>query len=159
MPDEQPRYYWDACVLLSYINGNPDRLSHIDSFMDKSGKDFLLVTSALSIIEVAFGKAEQDGQALDSETENKINGLWVPGSPIKVVEFYPLLAHEAKELMRKVLARGWQLKPLDAAHLVTARRISATEFHTYDDKLFKYNEEIGMKIGPPISATPRLPFP
>ena len=131
--------YWDACVPLSYINGIVDRLPHIQGLLADS--TIQLVTSILSITEVSFAKAEQDGKALSPETEQAINSLWETGSPIETVEFYGLIAEEAKGLMRAGLARGWSLKPADAIHLATADRLQVSEFHTYDDaKLAKYQE-------------------
>lgn len=70
-PDGKPLVYWDADVFLSYVNGTPDRLPHLDAFLEKSGKDIQLITSTISIVEVAFAKAEQDGKALDEAIEKK----------------------------------------------------------------------------------------
>ena len=125
---ELPIVYWDANVLLSYINGDADRLPDIDARLAKGGVEFQIVTSALSIVEVAFGKLEQDGRTLDEETERKINALWEPPSPIQLAEFYPLLAHEARALIRQAIPRGWSLKPADVMHLATARRVGAAPF-------------------------------
>jgi predicted nucleic acid-binding protein len=154
---ELPFLYWDAPVFLAYINGDPARVPDIDALLNKSGTEFQIVTSALSIVEVSFGKAEQDGRALDDETEKKINALWEPPSPIRLVEFYPLLAHEARALIRLALPKGWSLKPADAIHLATARRVGATEFHTYDDGLPKFRELVGFPIGLPLAQQPELP--
>ena len=152
---ELPIVYWDANVFLSYINGDADRLPDIDALLANSGAEFQIVTSALSIVEVAFGKLEQDGRALDEETERKINALWEPPSPIRLAEFYPLLAHEARALIRQAIPRGWSLKPADAMHLATARRVAATAFHTYDD-LARYRDLIGIPIEVPRPAQPEL---
>lgn len=152
---ELPIVYWDANVFLSYINGVADRLPDIDALLAKSGAEFQIVTSALSIVEVAFGKIEQDGRALDEETERKIDALWEPPSPIQLAEFYPLLAHEARALIRQAVPRGWNLKPADAMHLATARRLAATVFHTYDD-LARFAELIGIPIEAPRSTQPEL---
>lgn len=157
MPD-LPFVYWDSCVFLSYINGIADRVADIDRLLSKSGKEFQIITSAVTIIEVAFAKVEQDQKALDEDTEEKIKGLWEPPSPIQLVEFYPLLGHEAKGLMRQSLTRAWSLKPLDAIHLVTAHRLPSTVFHTYDDALFKYSELLGIPIEPPRVSDPELPY-
>ncbi len=97
MPDLS-RTYWDACVFLSYVNGMPERLSHLDALLAKSSKDFQIVTSVMSIVEVAFGKVEQDGKALDPEIDRKIAALWT-GPAVQLVEFFPLIAHEARELL------------------------------------------------------------
>jgi predicted nucleic acid-binding protein len=156
---ELRRVYWDACVFLSYINGSPpERLPHLDALLAKSGKEFQVVTSVLSVIEVAFGKAEQDGNALDPEIDKKITGLWT-GSAVHLIEFFPLVAHEARELIRRALPKGVvPLKPMDAAHLAAARRLGVSEFHTYDDKLLKYPEDLGFPIREPVDMAPQLPF-
>lgn len=81
--NELPRYYWDACVPLSYINAIPNRMAVLDEFMSESGSKFQLITSVLSITEVAFATAERDNAQLDQATEEKIARLWEAGSPIK----------------------------------------------------------------------------
>ncbi len=98
MPDDLPRLYWDANTFLSYINGIPARLPDLDALLERSGRDFQIITSVISIVEVAFGKAEQDGGVLDPDIERKIDVLWTPDSPIRLVEFYPHIAHGAKPL-------------------------------------------------------------
>lgn len=164
MPEALPRIYWDADVFLSYINGIPERLPNIEALLEKSGTDFQLITSSISVVEVAFGKAEQDGKALDAEIEARINALWSPESPVRLVEFHPMIADGAKALLRESIARGWRVKPMDAIHLSTARQESVKEFHTYDD-LARYSAPgpsgeppiLDFRIGPPQAAQPKLP--
>jgi hypothetical protein len=110
MPSDLPRYYWDACVPLSYINGITERLQHIDAFMSRSGRDCELVTSVLSITEVAYATSEKDNKALDPNAETKISKLWQVGSPIKIVEFYELIAMKAQHLMRAATHPWMELK-------------------------------------------------
>ncbi len=138
MPNSSaPLIYWDACVTLEYIN-NQDHLkvSHIQGLLLDSNVQ--LVTSVLSIVEVAKGKIEQDGKALDIAVEKKILKLWEVGSPIEVVEFYELIAEGARDLIRAAIPYGFSLKPADAIHLATADRFEVTEFHTYDERLAKF---------------------
>lgn len=154
----------DACVFLSYINGTAERLPHIEALLEKSDTDFQIITSSISVVEVAFGKAEQDGKALSQEIEEQINTLWSPESPIRLVEFHPVIADGAKTLLRETIAQGWKLKPMDAIHLSTARHERVKEFHTYDD-LARYSAPgpkgeppiLGFKIGPPQADQPKLP--
>jgi predicted nucleic acid-binding protein len=156
MLNDLPLKYWDACVPLSYINGDPDRLPHIEALLQLSGKEFQIITSVISVTEVAFAKMEQDNKALDAEKEVAIQKLWNPGSPIQIVEFFELLANKAKELMRKGLEQGWKLKAPDAIHLATADHLHVSEFNTYDDKLAKFSllTETKFNIVPPIASQP-----
>jgi len=150
-----PLVYWDACVPLAYINGEANRLPHIQGLLQDSGKNIQIVTSILSITEVAFAKVEQDGKSPDADTEAKINKLWEIGSPIETVEFYELIAEDAKKLMRAGLPHGFSLKPADAIHLATADRLQVTEFHTYDDvKLSNFSQFTKTKF-PIIQPTAR----
>lgn len=165
MPSDPPVIYWDACVPLSYINGRADRLPQIEALMQQSGKDCHIITSVLSVTEVAFAKVEQDEKSLDPEVEEKISKLWQVGSPIQLVEFYEVIAVKAQKLMRAAIAKGWNLKPGDAIHLATADHIkkggkNVTEFHTYDEGLEKYEEltEARFKICRPTAAQPVLAF-
>jgi len=157
MPDRLLRIYWDSNVFLSYINGIPERIQDIDALLLEAEKENIeLLTSALTIVEVAFGKAEQDQRALDEETEQKIGKLWAPPSPVKLVEFHRLIAEDARNLMRQALLNGWSLKPYDAVHLSSAKRMGVNEFHTYDEKLDKYEPVVGYKVCRPF--LPQMPL-
>ena len=151
--------YLDAPVLLSYVNDDKDRAPIVETILEDGDKPGLrLFTSELSIVEVAFGITEQKQQKLDADTEERINALWAPGTPINLVEYYRLIGEDAKELMRLAISKGWSLKPMDAIHLSTARRMEVAEFFTYDDKLVKYAGDVGFKICEPYTDRPRLPL-
>src|SRR5215211_1607481 len=159
MGNRVPQIYWDSNVFLSYVNGVPDRLPDIDALFLEAEKDTIeLLTSALTIVEVAFGQAERDQRALDPAIEEKIDKLWLPSSGVKLVEFHRLIAQDARSFMRKALLNGWNLKPYDAVHLSTAKRIGADEFHTYDEKLDKYEPHVGCKVRRPLPPQTSL-FP
>lgn len=161
MPVEPRRIYWDACVPLSFLNAVPGRIHVIEELLRQArAREVELVTSALSIVEVAFARSEKDQGALDAETEAKIDSLWRPGSPIKTVEFYDLIANRARSLMRQGIAQGWgSLKPADAIHLATAQQIGAEEFHTYDGRLLKWDGSAGFPIQEPHTAQGLLDLP
>lgn len=149
--------YLDAPVFLSYVNDDQDRAPTIEAIFDEGAKPGLqLFTSELTIVEVAFGVVEQKSKLLDADTESRINNLWAPGSPISLIEYYRLIGEDAKELMRLAITKGWSLKPLDAIHLSTARRMEVQEFHTYDDKLYKYSNDVGFVICEPYTQAPKL---
>lgn len=84
---------------------------------------------------------------LDPAVEARIDDLWRPPSPIKLVEFYDLIAQRARGLMRQGIDQGWGLlKPADAIHLATAQQMSATEFHTYDKRLLAWSGDAGFPV-------------
>jgi predicted nucleic acid-binding protein len=149
-----PIYYWDACVMLSYINGHAARTPHIEGLLERSGKEFQIITSVFSITEVSYGLDEQLSRVLDPGVKARISRLWEVGSPIYVVEFYRLLAERASTLMRDALPKSWSLKPSDAIHLATADHYKVAQFHTYDDRLTKFSEitENRVTICTPIAS-------
>jgi len=157
MPEKQ--VYFDADVFLSYVNDDADRVPTIEALLDEgrgASPAIEIFTSELSIVEVAFGAVEQTHKALDAETEGRIDGLWMPGSPVRLVEYYRLIGDDARSLMRLAITKGWSLKPMDAMHLATARRIGVTEFYTYDERLYKFDNDVGLKVCKPYTSRPRL---
>ena len=150
-------HYWDACCMLSYINGDAARMPDLSSFLEESEKrDIQIATSTLSTVEVAYGHHERSGQTLDTHVENDIAKLWSPGGPVKLVEFHTLIADGARRLIRLGLTQGWALKPPDAIHLATAKAIEADEFNTYDEGLPRYASAIGCEINPPKAYQPKM---
>jgi predicted nucleic acid-binding protein len=158
MADKPPLIYWDANVFLSYVDGDQDRIPDIDEFFRKArAGEVEIVTSTLSIVEVAFGSEEKTGRALDAETRNAIDELWKPGGAVTLVEFFPLVALDARGLIRTAMTRGWSLKAADAIHLATAMRQSVSAIHTYESGWRKYSPDIGCPISEP--QHPQLTFP
>jgi len=159
MSDEPRRVCWDSCVFISYINEDADRLPTIQTLLEDANPDggsVEIITSFVSIVEVAYALTEQQGKALDCETEGKIDKLWLPDSPVRLVEVYRHIADEARRLIREAMLRDWSLKAADAIHLATAARMEAVEFHTYDGHLTKYEKITGLRIREPYTDKPRL---
>ena len=159
MRDKKRRIYWDACVFLSWVNGQADRVDVIKQLLDEADKGaFELVTSTVSQVEVAFGKDEQDSSSPDPNVLAAIEAFWVEGAPVKLIEFHRLISLDARDLVRIArLERDERLTPLDAVHLASAQRIGAEELHTYDGKLLGFNGSVPFAIRNPWTATPQLP--
>ena len=158
MPTDAACVYWDACVVLSYINADSERLPVLEELLAEARRgEARIVTSTLSVVEVAFAAEEQRRQAPDPATEAQIDALWTPGSVIILAEFHFGIARRARALMREAMARGWSLKPPDAIHLATALQHSADRYHTYDDRLSKYAGISGLIIAEPHAVQPQLP--
>lgn len=154
---DAPRVYWDACVFLSYVNELEGRVENIDALFEEGRqKRIEIVTSSISITEVSFGALEQG--ALDPATDAKIDKLWMPPSPVQVVEFYRPIAYRAKELVRRGLNENRKLKPMDAIHLGTALQLDSQELNTYDGDLLRWNPHVPeLLIRQPIATSPQLP--
>ena len=156
MVSSRRRIYWDSCVWLSYINGYPARLPVLETLLADSRSqlaDIELVTSTIAQTEVAFALTEKESHTLDSEVEAKIDALWTDRRTITLVEYHTAIAREARDLIRLGIEYDWQLKPLDAIHLATARWLRVYEFHTYDKKLPRYSDQVGFPIKEPYVAT------
>ena len=146
-----PRYYLDACSLLAMIDGEPIGKTVEAVLVEATEGKIEVFTSVVSITEVAFSKIEQDKKKLSPEAEAKINKLWEPPSPVKLVDVHELISKNARELIRDAVEKGLSLKPMDAIHLVTAQQMSVTEFYTLDKKLPKFTTVVGFKILEPHS--------
>lgn len=157
-PEDHSKIYWDSDVLLSWINDHPERAPLIELLLSdaRAGK-IEIFTSVISQVEVAFSEIERSGKALSLEEEQKINDLWAPGSPIKVVEFYPLIATRARNIIRNGVPLGWTgLRAPDAIHLATAKHMNVDEMHTFDNQLPRYSDVIGFPITEPRTDQPRI---
>jgi predicted nucleic acid-binding protein len=158
---EVPRYYWDSCVFLSYIDEQSGRLEDLRALLvEAKRREIEIVTSAVSITEVAFGSVERDQSALLPEVQARINGLWLPSSPIKLAEVSQLVVEDAREIMRDAIAQGTKVaKPMDAIHVSTALRLQAGILHTYDEDLQKIAARAGLVSSAPMPASgPQLPM-
>ena len=150
-------FYWDAAVFLSYINGEDERLPVIDSLLESSRRgDVNIITSSLSLVEVAFSEMEKQGRELDPAVERDIDALFHDREVVVIVEFHQIIAKEARRLMRRAITDGKSLKPPDAIHLATAIQQEVTAVHTYDERLHGYRDITGLDIDFPTTPTPRL---
>jgi hypothetical protein len=99
MPDERRLIYWDADVVLSYIEEIPDRMAVLDALLDLSMRrddPTKVVTSVLSVTEVAYAQAEKGAAALDPVVLARIDDFWADREAILLAEFHDLIAREAR---------------------------------------------------------------
>lgn len=159
-----PKYYlyWDACIFIAHLNKEPERFETIEALWDEIvKKEGQVVTSAISIVEVARAQQEKDTQLLDPAIETKLDAMW-RDPLILTVDVTSHLLFAARKMMRDDLLRGGALKPLDAIHLATAAWINRNaptridEFHTYDPDLKRFALDIGINIIEPTVQQPRL---
>lgn len=160
MPSNDPeRLYWDADVLLAFINDEENRVEHIRALLtDAQNGEVSIFTSILSVTEVAFAAHEKAEGALSTDADDAISELWKPNSPITRVDFHLAIAQRSRELMREAITRGWKRpKGPDAIHLATAENVEAARLHTYNLADFeRWAPVIGMTVENPTSANPQM---
>jgi predicted nucleic acid-binding protein len=150
---DPPKCYIDACIFLSYIEETADRIKAIDClFGECENKERSGHSCHLSIAEVAFAKWEKEKSVLEPDVEAKIDALWHPQSPFLLAEVSEAIVREAKSLIRTAVQHGWALRAHDAIHFAVAKKVGATEFFTYDEKLNKFDAVLGYKILPPYES-------
>jgi predicted nucleic acid-binding protein len=158
MIDGVPRVYWDADVFVSYVEDVPDRAPMIEGLLAQArAGETVIITSIISIAEVAYAGSERLRERLSSDSEERIDSLWAVGSPVSVVEVHPLIAQRARNLIRAGIPRGWTgLRAHDAIHLATAEHHHVNEIHTYEPKWLRYSEDLGIPISEPRTDRPTL---
>jgi len=122
----------------------------------------MVITSTVSLVEVAFSVMEKVGGVLDKATEEKIDQLWSDRDAITMVEVSELVNRRARDLIRNGMSNGWRLRPMDAIHLASAESVAAEVLFTYNQSDFKKYEAItGLKIEEPylVQGTLGLPPP
>jgi len=164
----QPRrVYWDSCVFLAYLNKEPNRAELIQAVWDEVAEDddpnSKIITSVVTITEVAHADYEKTGKKLDPKVEKILDAMWHDRS-VLIIEASPDVMFLARNLMRQVTPTGSVLKPMDAIQLATAQwlhqvnGLTISAFHTYDSRLQQYSALIGITITEPRPVQPRL-FP
>jgi predicted nucleic acid-binding protein len=151
-------FYWDANIFLSYLNNEPTKVPTLEAILEiilQSKRD-KIVTSVLSKVEVAWVATEKLNRALDVNEEARIDDLMNDSSVIELIDFNEEVTHIARSLLRRSMTKGWGLRTNDAIHLATAEWVGAYEMNTYDDRLFKYSDFIGLEIKIPSASQPKL---
>lgn len=159
MPDLPDYVYWDANCFLHYINESPESINTLQGILsevEQSEGKRKIVTSMLSLVEVAHSGQELINRTLDESTLNKIEHLFNDSSVVLLVEFSPFIAKQAREIMRIGLENSLKRDPRDCIHLATAKYMKVSEAHTYDKALWAYSDHLGIKVCDPRVQEPRL---
>lgn len=155
MPSD--RIYWDAACFLSYLNEEQDRAPVLEALLDQAERgEFAIVTSIISLTEVAYTASERKGAALSQEDEGAIDALLANRTAVLMIEFNEGVARRARSLMRDAISPGWSLRPMDAIHLASAQAAQARGVHTYDERLYKFHALVGMPIEAPAGVNLKL---
>lgn len=146
--------YCDACFFIAYFKNEEGRVASISGCFEEVLDDInkKLVTSMLSVTEVALVAAERFDVSREIDEIEMLDKLWRNTSLVELVEYNFSLARRARALVRRFNG----LKPPDAIHLATAQLVGVPKFYTYDDKLLKLSEKFEFDIENPPIGQPRL---
>lgn len=160
MPASPARVYLDSNVLLAYVAGAQGRADAVRAVLEASrGKEIEVLTSVLSITEVAYAAQERDA-GLTEEAEDSIDKLWEPASPITLVAVSERLTFRARGLIRQARQKGIRsLRSADALHLASATQANCSEVFTYEAEATRrgWSSLIGIPVNEPAVDQPTLP--
>ncbi|WP_419913919.1 type II toxin-antitoxin system VapC family toxin [Candidatus Poriferisodalis sp.] len=152
------RAYLDANVLIAYVANENGRAGIVQSVLDDARDEKIeLFTSVLSITEVAFVTTGQPDDPAGGE--DAIDQLWVPASPIHVLDISIRIAREARAIIRKSKSLGTKtVKPADAIHLASASIHDCDRVFTYENQATRHSwaELISLTVAEPFLDEPRL---
>ena len=159
MTARQIRVYLDSNVLIAYVADEEGRAGVVQSVLeDARGKKIELITSVLSITEVASISTDQAGGDPVGSQES-LDQLWVPASPINVVDVSARVALEARAIIRHSKRHGTRaVKPADAIHLASASIQQCDRLFTYESESTrsKWEDLIHLRVAEPFLDEPRL---
>lgn len=161
MPADQRRVYADANVFLAYVGNEEGRAEIVQAVLDEARRgEIEIVTSVLSIAEVAYGAHERD-HGLTEAGEEAIEQLWTPASPITLVDVSQAVTRNARTIIREARKQGLGgVRGADAIHLATARMFGCDEIFTYegDGRRTTWQQVTGITVSEPVTNTPQLGF-
>lgn len=159
MPADARRIYFDANVFLAYVGNEEGRADTVQMLLDEARRgEIEIVTSVLSIAEVAYGAHERD-QGLTEAGEEAIEQLWTPASPITLVDVSQAVTRNARTMIRKAKAQNLSgIRGADAIHLATARMFGCNVIFTYEGEARRERWQLIGEVttSEPVTNTPQL---
>lgn len=159
MPADIRRVYFDANVFLAYVGNEIGRADTVQTLMDEARRGQIeILTSTLSIAEVAFGAHERD-HGLTEAGEEAIEQLWTPASPIILVDVSQAVTRNARTLIRRARVDGvGGLRSADAIHLATGRMFGCDTVFTYENEArrARWQQIVELPVTEPVTDAPQL---
>ena len=159
MPANPRRIYFDANVFLAYVGNEAGRADTVQALLDEARRgEIEIVTSVLSVAEVAYGAYERD-HGLNEAGEESIEQLWTPASPVTLVDVSQAVTRNARTLIREAKIQGLSgFRGADAVHLATARMFGCDEIFTSEAEArrTRWQQVTGITVSEPVTNTPQL---
>lgn len=146
MTDTLKKVYWDSCIWLGLINGEPGRVDNCEYLIEEATKGLVEIwTSSLTRAEVFKVKCPNDVKTLQEQKDRAFEE-YLDQNFIVEVAVDRELGSLARVLMRKYSPP--LNKPNDAIHLATALIHNLDEFNTYDrEDLLRLDGKINKSNG------------
>ena len=139
------RIYWDANNFIYGLDPESNRARVLAGYLSRSASGELeIVTSNLTIAEVAFSPTEYQARALDSVVAEDIRALLTDPQRVQVIPLTNAIAFDAQAFVRAGMAARRAVKPADAIHLATAVHARVDALQTYDKRLVSAARELGI---------------
>ncbi len=159
------RVYWDACTWIAYINQEKiveevnqtrtDRFEMCRAILDRAEKgEIEIVTSAFTLAEVC------KPPNIDTSPLDRLPSFFEK-SYILIVPVDMAVGLKSQKIQDSGLVN---IKPPDAIHLASAQIASVSEFHTFDNRILKFDGHLAgldgnvIKICRPIEGKPLGPL-
>lgn len=160
MPASKPRrIYFDANVFLAYISDEPDRADIVQSILAEGARgEIEIITSVVTIAEVAYG-AEESQTGLNEEGEKAIDELWLPKSPVTLVDVSETLSRKSRSIIRAAKSDGVRgVRSVDALHLASAQIHQCDVIFTYEDEKTRarWQQLTNISVTEPVTDAPQL---
>ena len=144
MIDQPRKVYWDACVWISLIKGEPDRVDNCEFIINEAKKGRVEIwTSSLTHGEAFKKKCGGEQKEIQADKDKAFEDYLEQEFVFEVA-----VDHDVGVLARTLLRKHCPplKKPNDAIHLATAMLYNVDELHTSDhDDLLKLNGHIQRK--------------
>lgn len=149
MADPPPRYYWDSCAWIGFINEEADKLTPLRQIWKNAQRAQCEIwTSTFTYIEVMRGQPGY-GQAYPPEEEDARVFAMIEQPFVHRVQVDTEVAKMARSFKRA--HHPTLSKRADAIHLATAAYANADELHTWDKSdLLPFDGKITRRDGRPL---------
>lgn len=151
------RQYWDANLFLLRLNDHAERAPTIDYLfgLAQFGVHPIL-TSEISVVEVAYTAREQIEPAVRGDTLAAIDALLFGSQGVELIPIDAELLQEARDLVREAAfdSARRSLQAADAIHLAAAIRGRADVFFTFDARLLDAKVIRGVPLNEPTLDWP-----
>jgi predicted nucleic acid-binding protein len=124
----KPKYYWDSCIFIAWLQNEPREPEVVEGIEEvvagvHNGRS-ILCTSVLTQTEVLESRLPTEAAELFKNIFRRRN--------VVQIDVDPRIAARAREIREYYASRSIKIRTPDSIHLATAILYKVDEFHTFD---------------------------